>query len=513
MNRKERTVFVILVINALVIGFKFWLAAASGSLSLRASAIHSLSDASIGVFMLIGLFFARWETRDGRKAGVSRIENIVALGVAAAIFYVGFDIVREVLLAEPPDLQNIVPVLLASLLTIPVAYFLARYMQYVGRQTESPALIAGGYHAQMDIYASIVVVAGLAGAALGLPSLDRAAAAVVVVFVLFAGYEIVTSAWRGLTRHTALDVEHTHPPRTSAVWKGFLPAAVFILIGLYLLSGFYTVQPGQAAVVRTFGRLSANNVGPGLHYRWPWPVDQVDIVAVSNIRRAETSGSLMVTGDENLISVRLSVHYAVNDPAAFLIKVTDPETLIMQAGEAAMRQVVAQEGVDGLLTVDKAAIQRRATELTQFALNNYSAGVSVISVQLLESSPPPEVADAFRDVASAREDKNTFINEALAYQNEVLPVARGDAEKTVQAANAYRSEKIALATGEADQFAKRQSAYAQAPEVTRLRLYLEAVEKILPGARKFIVDAAIRLQTTDLWIPGANGLTTFPPRP
>lgn len=512
MDRKERTVFVTLVINALVIGFKFWLAAASGSLSLRASAIHSVSDGAIAVFVLVGLLLARREN-GRRKSGVSQIENWVALGVAVAIFYVGFDIVRDVLLSEPPDLRNIGPVFLASLITIPVAYFLARYEQYVGRQTNSPALIAASYHAQMDIYASIVVVAGLAGAALGLPSLDRAAAAVVVVFVLFAGYEIITSAWHGLTHRAALEVQHAHPAPGADIWRTFVPAAIVILIGLYLLSGFYTVQPGQAAVVRRFGGVVAGNVGPGLHYRWPWPVDRVDVVDVSAVRRIEIPASLMLTGDENLISVRLSLHYTVSDPAAFLLNAVDPETLAIEAGQSAMRQVVAQEGVDALLTLDKAVIQQRAAELAQQTLAAYNAGLSVVGVQLLESSPPPEVADAFRDVASAREDKNTFINEALAYQNEVLPLARGDAEKTVQGANAYRSDKIALANGEASIFASRQGAYANAPEVTRVRLYLEAVEKVLPGARKFVLDSAVRLQTTDLWIFGANGSQLFPPQP
>ena len=188
MERKERTVFVTLIASMLLIGFKFWLAAVSGSLSLRASATHAVADASILAFVLLGLFIARWDaSRRGRGAGVSRIENWVALAVAAAIFYVGFDIVREVLLGEPPDLRNIGPVTIAALVTIPIAFVLARYLRYVGEQTDSPALRASGYHAQMDIYASEVAVAGLVGTGLGIPSLDRAAAAGVVVLVLLAG--------------------------------------------------------------------------------------------------------------------------------------------------------------------------------------------------------------------------------------------------------------------------------------------------------------------------------------
>lgn len=524
MNRKERTIVVTLIINAVLIGFKFWLAANSGSLSLRASAVHSVADAAIGAFVLLGLLFARWSAARGRvKAGVGQAENWVALGVALAIFYVGFDIVSEVLLGEPPDLRNLGPITFAALVTVPVAFFLARYLQYVGRQTSSPALIASGYHAQMDIWASIVAVAGLAGAAIGLPSLDRAAAAVVVVFVMFAGYEIISSAWQAISRAAPLNLEgeategavpaQLRAARPAGPGRRFFFAAALLLLGLYALSGVYLVQPGEVAVVRRFGRVLAGNIGPGLHYRLPWPAERVDRVAVSEVRRVEAPASLMLTGDENLISVRLSLYYTVNDAPAFLLNVADPEALVRQAGEAAMRQVVAQEGVDALLTVDKAAIQQRAAALAQQALDSYGAGMVVAGVQLLESSPPPEVADAFRDVASAREDRNTFINEALAYQNEIVPVARGDAEKTIQAANTYRSEKVAKAGGEAARFASQQSAYAQAPQVTRVRLYLEAIEKVLPGARKFVLDSAVKMQTTDLWIPGAGSTQAFPPQP
>ena len=221
----------------------------------------------------------------------------------------------------------------------------------------------------------------------------------------------------------------------------------------------------------------------------------------------------MLTGDENLISIQLSIHYTVSDPAAFLLRATDPETLVMAAGEAGMRQVVAQELVDALLTVDRAEIQLRAATLAQTALDGYDAGLQIIAVQLLSANPPPEVADAFRDVASAREDRNTFVNEALGYRNEILPETRGEAEVTVQGAREYRSEKIGLATGEAANFASRQAAYAEATEVTRIRLYLEALERILPGARKFVLDEGIRLETTDLWIPGASNVQTFPVQP
>jgi len=518
MNRKERTVFVTILINAMLIGFKFWLAAASGSLALRSSAMHSLSDLAIGVFVLLGLLISRGEADKARVGrGFGLVENWVALAISGAIFYIGIDIVRDVLGGETPELRNLVPITLASLVTVVVAYIIARYKLYVGRQTGSPALLASGYHSQVDIYASIVVVAGLAGAALGLPNLDTAAAAVVAVLIFLSGYQIATSALSALRRRRLLDLEgetsEGEPVQTRrSWWHLYGPAAGAALVALYLLSGVYTVQPGETAVVRRFGAV-IEQTGPGLHYRWPTPIERVDTVATDLVRQLETRPSQMLTGDENLISVRASLHYAVADPAAFLLNVANPEDLVDQAGVAALRQAVAREAVDALLTVDKTNIQDQATTLAQATLDRSQAGIRIVGVQLLESAPPPEVAESFREVASAREDRNTFVNEAVAYQNEVIPLARGDAHTAAQQAASYSAEKIARATGEAAVFVARQNSYADAPEITRQRLYLEAIERALPGARKFLLDPKISPETTDLWIPRSAEAQILPQQP
>ncbi|MEZ5933086.1 MAG: FtsH protease activity modulator HflK [Alphaproteobacteria bacterium] len=516
MNRKERTVFVTILINVILIGFKFWLASASGSLALRSSAMHSLTDLAIGVFVLLGLFFSRGEAA---KLGASRhfglVENWVAIAVSAAIFYVGIDIVREVLGGEVAELRNLVPITLASLITVGVAYVIARYKLYVGQQTGSPALMASGYHSQVDIYASIVVVAGLAGAALGLPNLDTAAAAVVAVLIFLSGYQIASSALAALKHRRLLDLEGEtgEPIRPGRNWwRLYGPAAGAALGALYLLSGVYTVQPGEVAVVRRFGAV-IEQAGPGLHYRWPTPIETVDTVATDLVRQLETRPTQMLTGDENLISVRASLHYSVDDPAAFVLNVAKPGSLVMQAAVAALRQVVAGEAVDALLTVDKAAIQEQTATIAQAALDRSQSGIRVVGVQLLESAPPPEVAESFREVASAREDRNTFINEAVAYQNEIVPVARGDADRTTQMAAADSANKMASAKGEAAIFVARQAGYAAAPDITRQRLYLEAIERSLPGARKFLLDPAISPETTDLWIPGSTEAQILPQKP
>jgi membrane protease subunit HflK len=363
----------------------------------------------------------------------------------------------------------------------------------------------------MELWASLVVVLGLAGSALGIQSLDRAAAVLVVLFVVFAGYDIGSSAMTALRARGLLQVSHAHHQRP--VWRAFMPVAALALVVFYFASGFYVVQPDERAVVRRFGQVVAPSVAPGLHYRLPWPVDRVDIISVTSVRRAETDRALMLTGDENLINMRLSVHYVIADPVAYLFRVTGADGLVASAAEAAVRQVIAEEAVDNVLTVDKALIQSRAAELAQATLDAYQTGLRLVDVQLLESSPPEAVADAFRGVASAREDKQTVINEALAYKNEVVPTARGDAATTVNAAKAYAAQKVNGATGEAARFAAQQAAHARQPEITHVRLYLEAVEAVLPGVRKFVVDPSVTLQTTDLWFTEGSTVTSFPPRP
>ncbi|MFH1185527.1 MAG: FtsH protease activity modulator HflK [Chloroflexota bacterium] len=512
LNRKERTMALAVGVNLFVILLKFGLARASGSLAMSASAWHSFADVFVGVFVLAGLFAARAETVSRQRTGrLSLIENGVALVVAVFIVAMGINIFRQVAGHPSHELLNLGPVTVASLLTIAAAFVVSRLLLYVGRQEESPSLIASGYHAQMELWSSLVVVLGLAGSALGLTSLDRAAAVLVVLFVAFAGYDIGASALSALRARRLLQIQHAHASRP--VWRAFLPTALAVLGLLYVSSGLYVVEPGERAALRRFGRVLSSEMGPGLHYRLPWPIDRADIISITAIRRAETDRALMLTGDENLINVRLGVHYRVDDPAAYLFRVTEADGLIAAAAEAAVRQVVAEEAVDDVLTIDKAEIQQRAARLAQATLDTYETGLRIIDVQLLESSPPEGVADAFRDVASAWEDKQTLINEALADKNEAIPSARGEAAETISAARAYASAKLNRAEGEATRFIAQQTAHAGRPDVTHIRLYLESIEKVLAGVRKFVLDPTITLQTTDLWFYEGSALSAFQPEP
>lgn len=497
MNRKEKTILVTIGANLLLVGLKYGLAALSGSLALRASAWHSMGDVFVALFVLAGLFASRWEAKQRRRVGL--IENIVALVVSGFIFYIAYDIFREVIVGgEQPDLRYMWPVTIASLLTVAITYFIARYKEYVGRETNSPSLIASGYHSRMDLYASVLVVVSLAASALGLGALDRIAAVIVILFVIMAGWEIASSAVKALLAGGILQLEEDNIAHVRRHTRRFGYFAAGVMLVFILLSGFYVIQLGERGVVRRFGQVVAD-LGPGLYYRLPF-IDQVDRVAVDEVRQVYTGTSLLLTGDTNLIEISLSVQYNVTDPVAFLFNVGQPEQLVTREAEAAVRQAVAGRDVDELLTIGREAILAQTLAQTQALLDEHNAGLRVTDVQLLAVTPPTEVAESFRDVASAREDKDTFINEALAYQNEVVPTARGQAVQTIQAAQAEKQRKIDLAAGESTRFVAKLEAYQSAPEVTRTRLYLEALEQVLPDINKFIVDPSVETDSTELWL-------------
>lgn len=499
--RKEKTIVVTIVVNVLLVALKYWLAIVSGSLALRASTWHSLGDVFVSVFVLAGLLTAR--LKFAKSHHIELVENLVALVVSGFMFYTAFDIFSDVTGGtDTVDLQYIWPVTIGAFLTIVLTYFTARYKEYVGKATHSLSLIASGYHSRMDLYASVLVVVSLVAAAMGLSVLDRLAAAIVIILIIMAGWEIAESAITALRKGELLRIQENG---IAGVYFHKRHSIVFIggiLLLFTLFSGLYTIQMGQQAVVQRLGKVVATN-GPGLHYRIPF-VDTVTIIAVDTINQLQTQDSLVLTGDTNLISTKLSVQYRITDPSAYLFNVQNIEDLILKEAEASLRMAAAGRSVDELLTVGRRDILALTLSQTQKLLDLHKAGLKITNVQLLTVTPPEEVADAFRDVSSAREDKDTYINEALAYQNETVAVARGEASKQTLTAKADKDQRINIANGEATRFMNKLASYSIAPDVTRTRLYLESLEKVLPDINKFILADGLTSDSTDLWLNGQN---------
>ncbi|MGO9256049.1 MAG: FtsH protease activity modulator HflK [Bryobacteraceae bacterium] len=273
-------------------------------------------------------------------------------------------------------------------------------------------------------------------------------------------------------------------------------------LALWALSGTILVPTDQQAVVTRFGAVVEPRLLPGVHYALPWPVDRVTRLKVNQLQRLVIGGepadlvlgttrplaAQFLTGDQNIIQMRVVVQYSVSVPADYLFRAVDPAQTAAAAVEAELARRVARSAVDAVLTTEKLAIQDEVLAVAQKRLDDYRAGVRLSTVNIETVTAPPEAADAFRDVASARADTARIVSEAQSYANDLLPRARGEARQMVESAEGYRTSRSNEATGDAARFTAVAAEYAKAPEVTGSRLYIEALEQILPKIRKLIVD-------------------------
>ena len=283
-----------------------------------------------------------------------------------------------------------------------------------------------------------------------------------------------------------------------------------VLLILWLMSGVYTVAPDEKAVILRFGKLS-NVVEPGLHYHMPPPIEMHIIRSVTKVYREEIGfrtidpgpparyrqkpdEALMLTGDENIVNVEMVVQYRVTDVVRALFKVQrlgpfegGGDGLVHDAAEAALRQVVGRHGIDEVLTEGKLRVQTEIKQKLQDLFVLYDCGLAVETVQLQSVGPPSQVDSAFKDVASAKEDRERLVNEARGYQNDIIPKARGEAERHVKEAESYKVERVRRAQGDADRFGSVYAEYVKAPEITERRLYIETMERIMPDIQKYVI--------------------------
>lgn len=293
---------------------------------------------------------------------------------------------------------------------------------------------------------------------------------------------------------------------------------ILLSITVYFLSGIYVVNPGEQAVVKRFGRVIPVTITAGAHYRLPWPVDSVAKVNVKEVRREGVGTHLpehehpfyspekiqILTGDENIINVEAIVHYRIKDAARYLYNVNfSSERLIRGVVGSALVKLIGNMAVDDILTIEKLQAQSRILWQAQKALDNYDSGLQITTFNIKAIIPPMEVADAFRDVTTAREDKERMMNQAEGYRNSVIPEARGKAQARLSGAESYRIEVVNEAKGDARKFESILAEYQKnrkiyTEDVTRYRLYLETMEKILPRVRKFVVNSTKKNQKVNL---------------
>jgi membrane protease subunit HflK len=293
-------------------------------------------------------------------------------------------------------------------------------------------------------------------------------------------------------------------PGGSGIPGSFLFLGVIVLAAIVAFYAFtFRVNPDELGVVMRFGKVDRQEA-PGLHFRLPYPIEEVRLPKVTrqNIievgmrttvgARAGTRDvpeeSLMLTGDENIVDVDFVVYWRIKDAQNYLFRIQNPDNTVKEVAESAMREIVGQSNIAPILTEARQKTEQSVQKLMQEVLDSYESGIRIDQVQLQKVDPPAQVIDAFRDVQAARADNERLQNEAFAYANRIIPEARGDAERILQAAKGYQQQAVAEAVGQTARFLKVYEEYRKAPDVTRKRLYLETMERVLGGTDKIILD-------------------------
>ena len=558
MGRVERTALVSVFLNIGLVCLKVFLAAVSGSLALLADAWHSGSDVAASGLVWAGARLSR--RRSGSSLAIA--ENVIGLIIAALILWAAVGIFSKVSALAGEPLKNLPLAIGGSLLAAIVSYYAAQYKLHVGRETGSISLIADGYHSRMDTLTTGAVVVALLGHAIGVQLDRIAAVVVAVFIVESAveiGTSAVRGLREG-TAARADHLADLLGGRTGAVVQGFLERTrlrqavsalaraardrrtarlagawcALAVLALWALSTVFFVGPGRVAVVTRWGAVRGAPLSPGAHIKAPWPIDRVHSVDVPKVRRVEVGfrarsdgpamnsaaaefyatlwesrhaagtyeklpeEALRLTGDENIIDMNVVVFFSVSDPEAYLFNVAEPESVVRFSTEAVITTTVGSLDIDDLLTLRRGAYEAALVEAVQVRLDALRSGIRIVGARLQDVHPPLEVVPSFRDVASAREDKNRIINEALAYADETVPLARGEAESLLRRAEGYRAERVSRATGDADRFQAMAAEYRNSKDVTELRLYLETIESLLTGVEKYIVSSDLDLESYDI---------------
>jgi modulator of FtsH protease HflK len=302
----------------------------------------------------------------------------------------------------------------------------------------------------------------------------------------------LVALWRRLRRRLEEEFGALGP----SFGRRLIPALLAGIVAIWLLSGFYDLQANQQGIVTTFGAYS-RTAGPGWHYHLPAPIERVEPISVTAINQTNVGSkdgdlpgeSLILTGDENIVDVAFSVQWRIDDAGKYLFDVKDQEATIKAVAESAMREVVGRSTLTDVIATGKAKVEAQTGVLMQKILDDYGVGVTVVSVQIASANPPQEVVPDFQAVQSAAQDAQSAINQADAYSNKVVNEAKGTAAQKERAAEGYRQQVVAEAQGQTDAFDAVYAQYRRAPAVTRERLYLETMERVLGKSAKVIVDA------------------------
>ena len=543
---KRRKIFAALLsifINIFLVVLKYILFKISGSLAIKADAFHSGTDILVSSLVFSGIIISCRET-EGAKKSRFIIENTISIIVALFIFFIAFEVFRDVFFKPQPIIGKIPIAIAGTLLAVTITYFTSAFKIHVGKETGSPSLVADGYHTRSDMFSSIVVLAALFGHMIGI-KFDKIAAIFIAVLIISTGVEILANAIRAFFLHyysitsggiVAIDQEiKKRLFRLRFVYflrkhkKRILQIALLVFLIFYFVKSFYLIRAREIGVVQRFGKVVSTRLEPGIYFHPLWIFEKLHKLKIYEPQRIEigfrtrekpteeppaylwefkhqkgryrlkTEESHRVIGDLNIVTIWTVIHYRIKDPYLYLFNLEKREDLIRSEAEALESSLLAQESIDDILTVGKEWFQDTFKLLLQKELDSLRSGIEICRVSLFNLHPPVEVVPGFRFVSSAREDKDRYINEAESEFNRILPRARAEAAEKMKEALGYKTEQINRAYGDATRFNSILYAYQRGlRELSRYRLYIETMEKALPDAEKYILDPDLSKTVLDL---------------
>ncbi len=594
MDRRIRTSFFGIAADITLIAIKGLLAAFTGSQALLADAYHSTTDLFVSITVLFGIIMRRRRERKSENASTAEapsaetrtqsakesenpeesgadedarpdapgywIEALVAYFVSLIILYVPYRILSDVQAQDAIFIQNAWMAVVGVLVSIAIAYFISRYKIMVGSETDSPGLMADGYHSRMDMFSSVAVLFSVIGQMMGV-KLDQVVAVIIAVMIAITGLELFItsivsfvqrshlkktplSQWVTLIsdraigwmsrRLTGRSIDAGEALRwlTSMAWLTPKSATgIFgILLLSYLATGMTVVEPNETGVHLRFGKIIDPKLEPGFHYRLPWPIDNIQKVEADRVHRVEVgfrtssdvAGSItsllwearhvkegyrklsqesnVLTGDETLLDISLVIHYRPLDAVQHLLKVNQVDEVIRGVTESIIREVVATEIAHDLLTLHRIRTLNLIRDRLQEETEKLELSVAILAVHCHDIHPPLDVVSDYRDVFSAREDRAKLLNKAKSYRNSELPKARAESAAKLSDAEAFEKEKKIRAEGDAQNFLLLSDAYRRHRDVTGYRMYLETIELGLTGRMKIVADPDVNKGGYRMWM-------------
>jgi modulator of FtsH protease HflK len=504
-----------------------------------------------------GLFAGEPEPEEGEPKRSAKPEDVVAIGIACLFLVVCMGIFWEVFQPTEVKTDHALLVAVGMLAMAYASYLLYKFEYRVGVESNSSGLIADGYHSRIDMYGSVLVAVALVSHWLGLGFADRIVAAFICLGILAHAIEVLAMAARhylgkadeaikplehgdhagaladvyaltgkwgeGLSRiltslfAALLLIDRARPDLGRRVARRVVTVAVLAGVMLYALSGLYACKPGEQAFVERFGRpTTVAPFGPGLHYRWPWPFERTVKIPVDKVRTLQMgSGALQpnqpilwtnihyaselrfLTGDERFLTMFAVVHYRIEDLWKFLYACSNPDELLALTCQARMRELVGSRAFFDCLSKHAGELEGAIQESLDTV--GRPLGIEVLNVCIRDMHPPQKVAPAFEAVISATRRMHATVDRANAYAKRVIPRAKGEAAQRTARAEAYMGSVIARATAETREFLAQQEKYALAKDITRIRLYLEMLERTITRTRKWVVLTDGQDIPLDLW--------------